>query len=38
MKKATKYSKEYKYTLFILSLEVFVSISQTVPVLQTMLA
>ena len=38
MKKATKYSKEYKYTLFVLTLEVFVSISQTVPVVQTMFA
>lgn len=37
MKKAAKYSKEHKYTLLILTLELFVSISQTIPVLQTML-
>ena len=38
MKKVTKYSKEYKYTLFVLTLEVFANISQALPAMQTLLA
>lgn len=37
MKKAAKYSKEYKYTLLILTLEVFVSITQAIAALEPML-
>lgn len=38
MKKAKNYSKEYKYTLFVLTLEVFANVSQALPALQTLFA
>jgi len=31
MKKATHLTKEYRYTLFVLTIELFVSISQALP-------